>query len=405
MRRLTPFLVWFLVLSAAAAGVWYAFQPAPIPCDFAEIDRGSVLVTVDEDGRTRLKDRYIVSAPLSGRTERITLNPGDPVIAGQTVLTLITATAPSLLDERARAEAEARVRTAQAAVAKAGPELMRAEVEVEHLTEEYSRVLAASKAQSISRQELEDERVMLRMAEQTRDAARFALQVAEYELEQAQAALLQATDTGSGLQHSAPAYEVRSPIDGRVLRVFQEDAAVVGPGDALIELGSLDAMEVEVDVLSDQAVRVKPGARVSLERWGGDQPLAGVVRVVEPSGFMKISALGVEEQRVNVIIDFLDDPSRRATLGDNFRVEARIVVDHAENTLRVPLGALFRLKDEWAVFSVVDGRARLTPVSISRRSDRVAECTAGLDVGDRVILFPSDQISDGVRVTARTSNR
>lgn len=400
--RLLRIGTWTVIIVAAGTGVWLALRPVPVPCDVAAVDKGPLVVTVDEDGRTRLKERYIVSAPLAGRADRITLKPGDAVVAGTTVLARISATDPSLLDERTRAQAEARVRTSEAAVSRAEPELARCQAEVDHVQAEYERFRTASASRAASVKEVEDELIMLRSAEHTRDAARFALQMAKYELEQAKAALLQRSGAEAGGGNpSASAFEVRAPITGRVLRVLHESEAVVAPGDSLIELGSLADMEVELDVLSDQAVRVRPGQHVSLERWGGDRPLGGVVRVVEPSGYLKVSALGVEEQRVNVIVDLLDPLETRPSLGDNFRVEARISVWEKADVVRIPVGALFRNAGGWAVYLVDAGRARLRPVIIGERSSHSAEVLDGTRPGDAVIVFPSDRVVDGARLQVR----
>jgi HlyD family secretion protein len=398
--------MWTMVTVAMGAGAWLTVRPAPVPCDIAQVDQGPLVVTVDEDGRTRLKERYIVSAPLAGRADRITLKPGDAVAAGTTLLARISATDPSLLDERTRAQAEARVRTSEAAISRAEPELARCQAEVDHMRAEYERFRNALTSGASSVKEVEDELVMLRTAEHTRDAARFALQMAKYELEQARAALLQGSESGGADgTRSEAAFDVRSPITGKVLRVLHESAGIVAPGDALIELGSLTDLEVELDVLSDQAVRVRPGQRVSLERWGGDKPLGGVVRVVEPSGYMKVSALGVEEQRVNVIIDLLDPPDGRSSLGDNFRVEARIVVWETPDAVRVPIGALFRSGGEWAVYVAEAGRVALRTVTIGERSSHAAQVMEALRPGDDVIVYPSDRVADGVRVQVRNGAR
>lgn len=395
--RLFKIGVWAIVFAAAGTGLWLALRPVPVPCDIAAVDRGPLVVTVDEDGRTRLKERYVVSAPIAGRTDRITLKPGDAVTVGSTLLVRISATDPSLLDERSKAQAEARVRTSEAAVSRAQPDLERCQAEVDHVQAEYERLRTASASGAVGVNEVEDELLLLRMAERTRDSARFDLQIAKYELEQATAALLQRSGGAEG-SRSDTAFEVHSPITGKVLRVMRESESVVFPGDSLIELGSLADLEVELDVLSDQAVRVHPGQRVSLDRWGGAKPLGGVVRVVEPSGYMKVSALGVEEQRVNVIIDMLDPPDARASLGDNYRVEARIAVWETPDAVRVPVGALFRSGEEWAVYVAEAGRARLQAVKIGERSSKAAEVITGLSPGENVIVYPSDRVRDGVRV-------
>lgn len=397
MRTVPRIAAWLAVVAAVAAGVWLALRPTPVPCDVARVDRGALVATVDEDGRTRLKERYVVSAPLAGIADRITLKPGDDVRANETILARIAPSDPSLLDERTRAQAEARVRASEAALSRAEAELARSESELEHVRAEFERARKAAEAGALSVRELEDERVLLHTSESTAAASRFARAMAEYELEQARAALLQP----AGGDSARAAHEVRSPITGKVLRIVRENSGTVAPGDALIELGSLSELEIAVDVLSDQAVRVRAGQRVSIERWGGAKPLEGMVRVVEPSGFTKTSALGVEEQRVNVVIDFLDLPEARPALGDNFRVEARITVLTKPDVVRVPVGALVRRDGAWAVFVVADGQARTRLVVLGERSGQLAEVVEGLSEGETVVVFPSDRIEDGVRVLVR----
>lgn len=400
MRAFLRAAGWIAAFAALAAGLWLVLRPKPVRCDVATVDRGPLVVMVEEDGRTRLKERYVVSAPLAGTVDRVTLKPGDDVRANETVLARIAASDPSLLDERTRAQAEARIRTSEAARSRADAELARAEAELEHVRSEFESVRKAAESNAASVRELEDERVMLRSAESTVAASRFARAMAEFELEQARAALLQHT----GGAASPSSLEVRSPITGKVLRVIRENSGAVAPGEALVELGSLSELEVAVDVLSDQAVRVRAGQQVSIERWGGQTPLEGVVRVVEPSGFTKISALGVEEQRVNVVIDFLDAAEARPSLGDNFRVEARIKVLAKPDVVRVPLGALVQRGGKWAVYALENGIARLRPVSLGERAGQVAEVVEGLAVGETVVVFPSDQVTDGAKVKVRVGD-
>lgn len=396
-RAILRTAVWMAALAVVAGALWLVLLPKPVACDVARVDMGPLVVFVEEDGRTRLKERYVVFAPLEGIADRIVLKPGDDVAAAATVLARIAPNDPSLLDERTRAQAEAHIRVSEAALARADADQTRMESELEHVRTEFERVRRAAEANAASLKELEDERVMLRSAESAAAASRFARSMAEYELEQARAALLQHTDRSS----SQPTLEMRSPITGKVLRVIRESAGAVALGEALIELGSLSELEVEVDVLSDQAVRVRAGQPVSIERWGGGRPLRGVVRLVEPSGFTKVSALGVEEQRVNVVIDFVEAPEERETLGDRFRVEARITVLTKPEAIRVPVGALVQRGGRWGVYVVDDGRARLRAVEIGERAGLHAEVVAGLSGGEAVVLFPSDRVEDGVAVIPR----
>lgn len=391
-----------LVLAAlAVVGVIvYAFLPKPVDVDLAPVTRGPLQVTVDEDGKTRIKERYIVAAPLAGRLARITLDPGDEIASGKTLLASIEPPDPALLDARTVAEAEARVRAAEASLARADPAVEAARAELEYSETDLGRIRRLAERTAISAQERDAAELRHRRAVEEYRSATFAQEIARFELEQAQAALLR-TNPHSGTNGPPQPFEIHSPIDGRVLRVIQESATVVTPGMELIELGDPSDLEMEIDVLSSDAVKIKPGYAVLVEQWGGNQPLRGVVRVVEPSGFTKISALGVEEQRVNVIVDFTDPHDHWSPLGDNYRVEAKIVIWESPDVLRVPTSALFRHGDSWAVFVHQRGRAVLRPVTIGQRNGLEAEVLDGLDENEQVIIHPSDRIRDGVAVRQR----
>jgi HlyD family secretion protein len=397
MRRLIP----VLVAVALVAGIAYAFWPKPIPVDMEKVEQGPLVVTVDEEGKTRIKERYIVSAPLAGQLRRIELDPGDPVAAGKTLLAVIEPTDPALLDERTLAETEARVKAAEANVAQAQTAVDRAKVALEYAQNDYRRTRSLHERKQATQAELEQNELLVRTRTEDLRASEFQLQIAQFELEQARAALLRASPSGNPMSAEERKIEIRSPIDGKVLRLFQESAAVVAPGTQLLEVGDPRDLEVEVDVLSSDAVKITRGAKVLLEHWGGPKPLEGRVRRVEPAGFTKISALGVEEQRVNVIIDFEGPYEERETLGDAFRVEARIIVWEGENVVKVPAGALFRVDQDWAVFRVNGHRAHLTKIKIGEQNPDAARVIEGLTPGQIVISHPSDKITDGVRVTAR----
>ncbi|MBI3467593.1 MAG: efflux RND transporter periplasmic adaptor subunit [Planctomycetes bacterium] len=382
------------------AALVYAFRPQPVPVDTERVTRGPLLVTVDEDGRTRIRERYVVSSPLAGRLSRIQLKPGDAVKAGNTTLALIEPADPSLLDARARAEAQARVNAATAAIEQAKSNSQRAIAALEAAQTDFRRAQALVEKRSISQDEFEEAQLQLRTKVEEARSAGHAVQIAQYELELAQAALLR-TDPQAETSGETWRMEIDSPINGRVLRVMQESAGIVTAGTPLIEVGDPQDLEVVVDVLSSDAVKIAPGDRALLEHWGGPRPLEGRVRLVEPSGFTKISALGVEEQRVNVIIDFVAPPAERPSLGDAYRVEARVIVDEAPSALKVPNSATFRSGDEWAVFVVSDGRAVVRPVKLGRRNEHEAEVLGGVADGDLVIVHPSDKVTAGVAVEPR----
>jgi HlyD family secretion protein len=378
----------------------YSFWPRPIEVDVARASRGPLHVTVDEDGKTRIRERYVVSAPLAGRLQRIGLRAGDPVRAGETLLAVIEPSDPALLDDRGRAEAEARLKASEATRKQAVPKLERARVAHNLSVKELQRVRQMIANRVTTGQELESAEHKERMAQEDLKTAQFALQIADFELDLARAALTRTRPRSPG-DSDTWRFEVRAPVSGRVLRVFQESCVIVTPGQQLLEVGDPRDLEIEIDVLSSDAVKIAPGAKVMLEHWGGDEPLLGQVRLVEPSGFMKRSALGVEEQRVNVIIDFVDPPEKRLRLGDAYRVEARIVIWSKDNVLKVPSGSLFRRGEDWAVFVIEEGRAQLRRVEVGRSNALETEVIAGLEEGTQVILHPGDKIQPDGRVMPR----
>lgn len=390
-----------ILLALALMGmIVYAFLPKPVPVDLATVVRGPLRVTVDDDGKTRIKERYVVSAPLDGRLLRISLEEGDRVEAGKTIVAIIEPRAPELLDVRTTAQTEAQVKAAQAARERAVHNLERARVEHEYAGIQLERMKRLLERNAVSQQSVDDAEEKERSTREALKSAQFGVQVAEFELEQARAALLRVRSSLSGAEDSVR-FTILSPIGGVVLRVLQESEANVTAGTQLIELGNPADLEVEVDLLSSDAVRTKPGAKAFFEHWGGGEPLEGRVRVIEPAGFTKISALGVEEQRVNVILDLTDPVEKWSRLGDAYRVDVRIIVSEAENVLKVPAGALFRQADNWSVYVVENGKAVLRSVKIGLQNDLEAEILEGLKENDTVIVYPSDRIKDGVAVVRR----
>ena len=382
------------VIVLAAIGFW-AFAPTAVPADFGEVVRGSLQVTVNEEGRTRVRDRFVVSAPLPGRMQRIELEPGDPVVAGKTVVARFQPTDPALLDVRTRAELDARVRAAESALGSAQADRERIRAELKFAEADLARARQLVEQKVISEREAEGAQREAEALARALESAEFAVNTARHQLEVARASLIQ---TRGGRSAAIPLY---SPIDGVVLRRLQESETVVPTGQPLIEIGDVGDLEIVSDLLSSAAVQVEPGQPVLIEQWGGDHALNGRVRLVEPSGFTKISALGVEEQRVNAIIDFVDPPEARPNIGDGYRVEVRIIVSSRENVLKVPTSSLFRHEAEWAVYVVENGRAVRRLVKVGERNGLEAEIIGGLTEGERIIVFPSDAVSDGVAVTAR----
>ena len=400
MKNLLSRLVLVMIALGVVAAIVFAFRPQPVAVDGEEVNRGPLEVTVDEDGRTRIRDRYVVSAPLTAQLQRIQLDAGDPVTAGETVVAVLEPVDPALLDARANLESEARVRRAEAALARMQPELDAAIARRDHAAGELDRVKTAFNRQGATQREVDAALLLDRTAREELEAARFAQEIARFELELAQAALIRTQPIAEG--GAAPEYLViTSPVNGRVLRLMHESAAVVSPGSPLVELGDPADLEIVVDVLSTDAVQIQPGAAVYIERWGGEHALNGIVRLVEPQAFTKISALGVEEQRVNVIIDFSDPFEMWKALGDGYRIEARIVTWREESVLQVPAGALFRRGGQWSVFVVRDGKAALRSVTPGRRTSLEVQIVEGLEAGEVVIVHPGDTVSEGTSVVAR----
>jgi HlyD family secretion protein len=389
-----------VALAAAALGALVvAFLPKPASVDLAEAARGPMRVSVREDGKTRVEHRYVISAPIAGNLLRIDLDPGDPVTTGQ-VLARIVPAIPPLLDARTRAEAGARLQVALASQRQAGAQAEAARVAHELAGREAERYRALGARNAMSQEAVDRAVYEARARAEDLASAEFAVKVAANQVGMARAALGRMQGPG-GQQASAEELALESPIAGQVLKVFQESETVVAPGQTLIEVGDTAELEVIVDVLTRDAVHIAPGASVTIERWGGDRPLAAHVHRVEPSAFTRLSALGVEEQRVNVIIDLDDPPAEWAALGDGYRVEVAITVWAADDVLSVPVSAVFRHGDAWAVYVDQGGVAKLTPVEVGRRNQDRAQIVSGLDAGARVVVHPSDRVTDGVELLAR----
>ena len=386
----------FLLL---AAGLVYAFWPRPIPVSIAQAERGPLMVTVDEEGQTRVKDVYTISAPIPGRVARFEGDVGDTVIAGKTVVAAIRPSEPAFHDVRTHTELEAAVKAAEAARDLAKAEVAQAEATRDFAEAEYKRVQPLAERGTYSKSAFDKAHMEAQTAAAALDTAKASLRVREFELQTARAALL---DPGSqrSTEDEHCCFTVYAPVSGTILRVFQESEAVVTAGAPLVEIGNPADLEIVVDFLSTDAVKVSPGDEVLIEGWGGEK-LHGRVRRIEPFAFTKVSALGIEEQRVNVIVDFTDPPEAWKRLGHGYRIIARIVLWRSADVLQVPLSALFRENGEWALFKVVDGRARQTPVSVGHMNNFSAEILSGIEPGDEIILHPSDRVRDGTRVVKR----
>jgi HlyD family secretion protein len=380
---------------AVAAGLAWGFWPRPVLVDGVAVARAAMTVTVEEEGRTRIKDRYVVSAPVAGFLRRIELDVGDRVSKGQVIATL-EPTPSDVLDPRRRAQAESQVAAARASLKMAEEAVTAAHAQAEYARIELTRKKKLRRDNSVSQDEVDQAASVDRQNAANLRSARFAVDVAHHNLESALTTLKYAAATDADPGQTV---DVRSPVDSDVLKRYRESEGVVAAGESLLEVGDPAALEVEVDLLSPDAVRVHPGTPVLLDRWGGEGLLDGVVRTVEPVGFTKISALGVEEQRVWVIADITSPRQRWSRLGDAYRVEASFIIWHEDKVLQLPTSALFRHGDAWAVFVVEDGRAIRRPVEIGQRSGLIVQILSGLSEGDVVITHPDDRIEDGVRVS------
>lgn len=400
MRRTLRRLVWLVILASVAAAIAIAFRPQPVLVDTTVVARGALQVTVDEDGRTRIRERYVVSAPLNGRLQRLTLDPGDTVTRDETVVATIEPVDPSLLDERTLAETRARVSAAEASVNRAASLVERAKVTLDRAESELGRIHRLADENAASPDEVEAAQLAFRAAGRDHQAAIFSREIADFERELAQAAQIRSGGKPDG-DASAEYLVIKAPISGDVLRVFEENSRVVTPGTPLLEIGDASDLELEIDVLSSDGVRIRPGQDVLIDHWGGEQLLRGSVRLIEPSAFTKISALGVEEQRVNVIVDLTDPSEQRRGLGDAFRIEAHIVIWQAEDILTIPTSALFRSGDDWSVFAVQDGTAQQITVEPGHRNPLEVQIVAGLNEGDEIVLYPGDRIRHGTAIQRR----
>lgn len=403
-RRLPAGSLAAAVVVAVGGAIAWGLLPQPVPVDVRTVGRGSLIVRVGDDGVTRIRERHMILAPLAGRMRRVDLDPGDVVAAGSTVITTIDPPDPALLDPRSEADALARVETAQAIRDLAETALERARVQVEYTAADLERMRQLFPTKAVTHEELDEAERAWKTAVDDVAEAEQQIHVAVHLVTVAEAALVrsrppQPGDPAAG--SSGWRLDVTSPIDGRVLRVTREGEGLVEAGAELVEIGDPWDLEAVVDLVSEDAVKVRPGDHCEITGWGGTSPLAGRVRLVEPRGFTKVSPLGVEEQRVNVILD-LDLPAHdRPALGDDFRIEAAITIDEAHDAILLPLAAVFRHAGGEAVFVVAGGRARLVPVVTGRRGDRDAEVLEGLAGGEQVITYPGDAIADGTRVLPR----
>lgn len=388
--------IWAAIIAAGVGTLAYAWRPQPIQTDLTKVTRGDLIVTVEEVAKSRVRDRYVVAAPLAGNLLRVELKPGDSVQGGA-VLARITPMESPLLDPRSRSEAASRSAATLAAERQSRAAVARAEIASQHAEEDLTKDRKLVESGSIPPESLTRASLESRLRTEELASARFAAQMATHEAAMARAALARFDAT-----RSVDGFDVPSPTTGSVFRVLTQNAGPVQAGTPLVEIGDPSALEIVTDVLSTDAVRIHPGAKTTLERWGGAADLKAHVRRVEPSGFTRLSALGVEEQRVPVVID-LDEPRERWTaLGDGFRVEVRIVVDERRGVLRAPLGAIFRHGDGWATYTVNDkGKVELALLTLGARNDVDVEIVRGVPEGATVVVHPGERVKEGEKVVSR----
>ena len=380
-RRWLPYAGAVALAALLAAGLW----PKPVPVETARVSKGFLRATINEEGKTRIKQRYVISAPVAGQLRRLPFKAGAEVKAGETVLAVIDSLAPALLDARSRAQAEARLDTAKA-------NLDKARANHEFMASELLRYKKLFANKTVAVQELETAQMRETTTAKEKASAESALRQAEAEL------AAYAAGNGESAVSPNPPIAVKAPCSGRILRVYEENSRVVSAGTPLMEIGDPADLEVVIEVLSRDGAAISPGAKVILDQWGGGEPLEAQVRLVEPAAFTKVSALGVEEQRVNVIADLTTPPDRRHQLGDQFRVDAKIVVWETNDAIKVPSGGVFRRGQQWLAFVATDGRAQLRTVKVGRASGSETQITDGLREGEQVILYPGDRVREGLRV-------
>lgn len=381
-----------LILIVVGWGLFQGFRPQAVEVDTGEAIIAPLRVTIEQEGRTRVVDRYVIAAPVNAYARRITLKVGDEVSRGDRLAELEPVRA-DMPDSRRKAEAQARIRATESGVHAADQRAQAAASSAQLAQKELLRTRALRSSGHVSAAFEDRAASAADAATAELAAAQSAVSVARHELDAARAQL------GFAASGSTERVSVPSPVAGQVLKILHQSEGTVAVGQPLIEIGDAHTLEAEVEVLSFDAVRIHPGTRVVFERWGGEGSLEGIVRVIEPAGFTKVSALGVEEQRVRVIVNFSSEAARR--LGDGYRVEARFILWEADSVLQIPASALFRDGNDWKVFAIEQGRAVKRPVQIGQRSGLAAQVISGIRAGERVIVHPDDRVKDGVRLVTR----
>jgi HlyD family secretion protein len=396
INRRTLFVI-ILILFVIGATI-YGFYPRAAVVDLVNVSRGPLQVTIEEEGRTRLKDRFVLSAPVAGYMHRITAKVGDTVKRGQSVVVLEPLRSPQL-DPRSRAEAQAVVSAAEASVQAAIERQRATTADADYIEKRLERMRNLYAKGSIARDQLDQAETEAQKAQAAKQSAQAAVDVARAELTRVRSTLQNFSSEKKAAASNI--VNVSSPVDGKVFRLYRESEGAVNVGEPLLDIGNVRNLEVRVEVLSSDAVKIKTGTAVFFKRWGGEGTLTGVVRIVEPAGFTKVSSLGVEEQRVLIIADITSPPEIWRNLGDAYKLEAHFVIWEGKNILQVPVSALFRSGRDWAVFVFAKGRAVKRLVQTGQRNALAAEIITGLEESEKVIAHPDDAISDGTRIKAR----
>jgi HlyD family secretion protein len=376
----------------------YGFMPKPVPVELIKVSRGPLKVTVEEEGKTRVKDQFVLSAPVPGFMRRIKLDVGDPVQKGE-ALVEIEPLKSNLLDPRSNATAEAAVSSAEATLKVEEERVKAAVADAEYSRRNFERIKKLFEGGYVAKDALEQAEAGAKRAEANLLSTEAAVKVARSELNRALTVLRHSAAEETRIQGKIVA--IPAPVSGSVLKIYRESEGVVQPGEPLVDIGDPENLEVKVEVLSADAVKIKPGTSVLFERWGGNSILSGKVRVVEPAGFTKISSLGVEEQRVFVIVDMTSSDKSEHSLGDGYRLEASFIIWEGKDVLQVPASALFRKQDRWAVFVVKDNKALKREVKVGQRTGLAAEILSGLAEGEEVILHPDNSIEEGTHIRPR----
>lgn len=397
-RRWVRPLMFAAVVLVVAGGFYWALKPRPIDVETAIAKRGAMTVTIDQEGVTRIRHIYAVSAPIAGHLDRPLLQEGDGVHKGETVIATVRPLAPPFLDERTRAELQATIEASRLAIAQAEVERQRVQTALALARSDFSRAERLAATETVSARALEKAANDVALLEAQERSAEASIGVRKAELASNLARLAEPGQVAVEPQRQTCCIRLTSPVDGRILKIHLKSAQAVAAGAVIADVGDPADLEIVVDLLSSDAVRVHPGSKATITEWGGNHDLAATVRLVEPAGYTKVSALGIEEQRVNVILD-LGKPE--PSLGDAYRVFARIVSWQASDVLQVPLGAIFRTDGEWSVFRIENGRARVVRIAIGHINGDTAEVTGGLERGDRVVLYPGDTVRDGALIEER----